>query len=168
MVTYPISIRRDGYRGSDPRKREKAAARNSVAASLESYINGLLHAQTKPICDYRFWDIAEATGVSYEVVRDLGHSIDCSSNGFTAFRRELSLVEALNLAGEDVKGRQHRTGQTECPMEPLSLSRQSGPPPLNVTPRSLSAHPDPHPAEPLNRLPAKAIAQGLWRRRNAR
>lgn len=103
MVTHPISIRRDGYRGSDPRKREKAAARNRAAAVLESYINGLLHAQTKAICVYGFWEIAEATGISYEIVRDLGHSIDCGSNGFTSFRRGLSLDEALNLAGEDLK-----------------------------------------------------------------
>lgn len=102
MVTFPIGIRRDHYRGSDQRKRLKAADRNRIAAALEGYINELLQGQTTPICVYSFADISEATGISYERVRELGHSIDCGSNGFTAYRRGLTLDDALNLAAQGV------------------------------------------------------------------
>ena len=69
MVTYPINVRRDGYRGSDSKKRAKVQAINQIASKLESHINEMLKAQTEPIRVYSYHEIATATGIDYETVR---------------------------------------------------------------------------------------------------
>lgn len=98
MVTYPIHVKRSGYRGADPRKRQKAIEYNRVASELETYINGLLQKQTSPVQVYLYYQIASATGHSEETVRDICFSIDCGSNGFTAIRQGLSFEQAMDLA----------------------------------------------------------------------
>ena len=84
MVSYPIHIRRDIYRGRDPRKRQKAADHNRDVAELERKINDMLRDQKEPIKVYSWAAIASETGMSYEFIREVGYSIDCGSNGFTA------------------------------------------------------------------------------------
>ena len=102
MVTYPISIARVGYRGSDPNKRAKAARENQTAADLERAINDLLLKQELPVQSYTYHEISSITGYSVETVRRLGFSIDCGHNGFTALRRGLSIEEAMkSIHGED-------------------------------------------------------------------
>lgn len=100
MVTFPIRIARAGYRGSDLRKRQKALERNRLASTLESKINEMLANQTDPIRTYLYHEIASETGIGYETVRDLCFSIDCGSNGFTAYKRGLTLEQALDKAGK--------------------------------------------------------------------
>lgn len=98
MVTYPIHVKRSGYRGADPKKRRKASEHNRIASELENYINGLLKEQTAPVQVYLYYQIASATGYSQETVRDMCYSIDCGSNGFTAVRHGLSFEQAMDLA----------------------------------------------------------------------
>jgi len=84
MVSYPIRIARDTYRGRDPRKQQKAANHNREVAELERKINDMLREQKEPIKVYSWASIASATGLSYDFVQKVGYSIDCGSNGFTA------------------------------------------------------------------------------------
>lgn len=84
MVSYPIYIRRDSYRGRDPKKRQKAADHNRDVSELERKINDMLREQVEPIKVYSWDSIANATGFSYVFVQKVGYSIDCGSNGFTA------------------------------------------------------------------------------------
>jgi hypothetical protein len=84
MVSYPIHIARDSYRGSDARKRQKTSDHNRDAAELEQKINEMLREQTEPVKVYDWATIAWDTGLSYEFVKKVGYSIDGGSNGFTA------------------------------------------------------------------------------------
>jgi hypothetical protein len=84
MVSYPIRIRRDTYRGRDRRKQQKALDHNRKVAELEQKINEMLQAQTQPIKVYLWAEIARATGFSYDFVADVGYTIDGGSGGFTA------------------------------------------------------------------------------------
>ena len=84
MVSYPIHISRDNYRGQDPRKRQKAADHNRDVAELERKINDMLREQKEPIKVYSWLAIASETGFAYSFVQKVGYSIDCGSNGFTA------------------------------------------------------------------------------------
>jgi hypothetical protein len=68
MVTYPVHIARNSYRGSDPRKRLKADEDNRIAADLERHINGRLKAQAAPTSIYTYNEIARETGYPVEVV----------------------------------------------------------------------------------------------------
>jgi len=95
MVTYPIRIRRESYRGGDKRKKIRVANHNSQVAELERYINGLLLRQEAPIEVYDFADIARAGGFSLEFVSDVGYSIDGGSNGFTAWKHGMTHEQAM-------------------------------------------------------------------------
>jgi hypothetical protein len=98
LVTYPIHVRGASYRGADPRKREKAASQNRIASELEAHINALLKAQTRPIQQYLYHEIADATGHSIQKVRELCFSIDGGHNGFTAYRSGMSAEQAMDAA----------------------------------------------------------------------
>lgn len=84
MVSYPIHIARDNYRGRDPRKRQKAATHNQQVSDLERKINDMLREQKEPIKAYLWGSIASETGHSYEFVQKVGYSIECGNGGFTA------------------------------------------------------------------------------------
>lgn len=102
LITYPISVKRSNYRGSDRRKCEKALETNRVAALLEKYINEKLKKQKAPIQWYLYYEIAEETGIPIEEVSDLCFSIDCGHNGFTAIKTGLTFEQAMvmNERGE--------------------------------------------------------------------
>lgn len=95
MVTYPISVVRNSYRGADPKKRAKTHETNSIATKLESHINQLLKSQCEPVKTYFYYQIAAETGVSEEIVRQLCFSIDCGHNGFTAIKHGMPFEEAM-------------------------------------------------------------------------
>ena len=95
MVTYPIVVKRSGYRGSDKRMRQKAAEHNRIASELEAYINGQLRIQTAPIQTYNYYEITEATCYSAETVNRLCFSIDCGHNGFTAYKYGMTREQAI-------------------------------------------------------------------------
>jgi hypothetical protein len=97
MVSYPISVRRNHYRGSNANKKAKAQQENHVASILEVHINNQLRAQASPVQDHQYHTIARETDIDERVVRDLCFSIDCGHNGFTAYRQDLSLQEASDF-----------------------------------------------------------------------
>lgn len=95
MVTYPISIAKSNYRGSNPKKRVMEMEKNRISIKLENYINDMLLKQELPIQSYSYHEIASETGVSLEVVRDLCFSIDCGHTGFTAIKHGLTYEQAV-------------------------------------------------------------------------
>lgn len=99
MVTYPIHVKRDAYRGANPKRRFKALETNRIAFELEECINPQLKAQTEPVKEYSYYEIANATGYSVTVVRDLCFCIDCGHHGFTAIKHGMSYEEAMASLG---------------------------------------------------------------------
>ncbi len=97
MVTYPISIKRSLYRGSNASKKAKARECNRAASLLEEHINKQLRDQTSPVQQYMYHTIAREIGIDEGVVRALCFSIDSGHNGFTAYRHDLSLQEAIDM-----------------------------------------------------------------------
>ena len=94
MVTFPIHVSGDAYRGSDSKKRIKAQATNRLASQLQAHINEKLKEQVEPIRVYSYHEIAAETGIDYEIVRRLGYSIDGGSGGFTAYKAGLTMQQA--------------------------------------------------------------------------
>lgn len=101
MVTHPISVRRNNYRGSDARKRAKTHAENRDANQLEQHINTMLLNQKEPIKVYLWGEIARDTGMSYDTVARLGYSIDGGSGGFTAWRHDMTYEQAMEAVAEE-------------------------------------------------------------------
>ena len=95
MVTYPIKVRRERYSGGDRKKMAKVADANRQATALENGVNELLLKQTAPIQTYLWDEIVSYTKLSKDVVKNLGYSIDCGSNGFTAWRHDLTYEQAI-------------------------------------------------------------------------
>lgn len=84
MKSYPISIHREGYRGSDARKRAKVNNLNRIAGRIEEYLNNDL--ATKPddtVHVYISFTIASEIGEDAETVRQIIFATDCGSNGIT-------------------------------------------------------------------------------------
>ncbi|WP_044529434.1 hypothetical protein [Herbaspirillum sp. B65] len=97
MVKYPISVRRDYYRGNDKRKRQKTSEANADAAEMERVINEMLLKQTQPVRVYDWHEISKATGIPEDTVAALGYSIAGGSNGFTAYRHDLTQEKAIQM-----------------------------------------------------------------------
>jgi hypothetical protein len=95
MVTHPIYVRRESYRGANQKLRAKAAAHNRDAAQLENHVNELLQKQDEPIKVYLWHEIAQGVGLSYDTVAKLGYSIDGGSNGFTAIKAGMTYEQAM-------------------------------------------------------------------------
>jgi hypothetical protein len=99
VVSYPISVKRNSYRGREPHKRARALEENRVALELERYINEMLEQQQEPICSYLYHEIAGETGHDVDLVRRLCFAIDCGGNGFTAIRRGMTFRQAVEAMG---------------------------------------------------------------------
>ncbi len=84
MVSYPVTVKRMNYRGSNASKQSKARAYNRKAAALESYVNERLKNQVEETRVYHYSAIAEATGYSLKEVEEILYSVDCGQHGFTA------------------------------------------------------------------------------------
>ncbi len=97
MVKHPLSVKRDNYRGSDPRKRKKSSEFNRAATEIESKINELVLKQEEPVRDYLYSEIARLTNYPVEIVQKLCFSIDGGHNGFTVVRKDLDYSEAMEL-----------------------------------------------------------------------
>lgn len=95
MKTHPIHVVRTRYRGTDKGKRAQALATNQDAWTLERHINDLLLRQNAPVQVYEWAEIARGCGLPYSTVAQLGYSIDGGSNGFTAWRHDLTYEEAI-------------------------------------------------------------------------
>jgi hypothetical protein len=86
MATYPISIPRKSYQGSDPKKQRRVNEQNRIAAELEKYINAQIKDHGGG--SYLYSSISYETGYDIETVRKLCFAIDCGHNGFTVAEPE--------------------------------------------------------------------------------
>lgn len=103
MVSYPVYVARNPYRGNDKKKTAKASQDNQDAARIEEACNRLIQNQTQPVQSYMWLEVSRESGVDYETVRRLGYSIDGGSNGFTATRPGMTQDEIVRgMRGEDV------------------------------------------------------------------
>ena len=103
MVSYPVYVSRNSYRGNDRRKKARASQDNQDAARIEDACNRLIKKQTQPVQSYLWMEVSRESGVDYETVRRLGYSIDGGSNGFTATRPGMTQEEIKRgMRGEDV------------------------------------------------------------------
>ena len=108
MVTFPITVRRNGYHGSDARKTARATKENRAAALLEDYANRKLLSQTEPVRVYLWMELAIATRLPYTIVAKLGLSIDGGSDGFTAWRHDMTQDAALAASEQEVVSPERR------------------------------------------------------------
>lgn len=97
MVTHPIYVPRQNYRGSNSKKSAKVNRRNLIAMELEQLINRKLQEQKLPIEQYLYYELAAETGYSESEIHDVCYGIDGGSNGFTAIRKDLSYEEAMDI-----------------------------------------------------------------------
>jgi hypothetical protein len=103
VITSPVHVRREMYRGSDPKKRKKAQEHNALAVRIEDVANRLINEQTDAICSYLHHDIARELGEDPDMVRRLGFSIDGGHNGFTAVRPGITQAELDQAMGRSPK-----------------------------------------------------------------
>jgi hypothetical protein len=84
MVTYPIRVERTSYRGSDPKKRAKAAEYNRDAAMIEEHINNQIRCGKLGVFHYS--TIAHEVRLDEKRVSKILFSVDCGHNGFTVVK----------------------------------------------------------------------------------
>jgi hypothetical protein len=90
MRTYPISVPRSSYRGSNARKLANAADYSRVAARVEDYINSKLRsAPDDTVHVFHSYEIALDLAEGSSIVHDVVHSIDCGSHGVTIVKGDL-------------------------------------------------------------------------------
>jgi hypothetical protein len=95
VVTHPIRVAYDSYRGNQERRRIKCDRHNALALKLEQHINDLLLNQQEAISQYLYHDIARVFSVPVDTVRNICFVIDGGHNGFTALRKGLTLDQAM-------------------------------------------------------------------------
>lgn len=84
MKSYPVSIARESYRGSNASKREKVNNLNRIAQRIEDYINDDLAAKPDDTIQvYTSYFVASDIGEDDETVRRIIHATDAGSNGIT-------------------------------------------------------------------------------------
>jgi hypothetical protein len=98
MITHPIEIDRVELPQNDEHRQRKTRISNAHIAAVEYYVNSLLEAQIAPIQQYSYHTIAADLQMNVESVRAC--CIDGGSNGFTAYKKGLTLPEALALAAQ--------------------------------------------------------------------
>lgn len=98
MVTYPVHVAREGYRGTNPRRREQVRRYNEDAQRIEECINAMLEEQTEATASYTWHEISSRCGLSPDRIREIGFSIDGGHNGFTALRKGTTWEQAQQEA----------------------------------------------------------------------
>lgn len=84
MKGYPVSVRREGYRGSDARKRAKVNNINRIAARIEGYLNDDLAKQPNDTVHvYVSYMVARDISEDEETVRRIIFATDGGGNGIT-------------------------------------------------------------------------------------
>lgn len=95
MRSYPITTRREHYRGADPKKRAKAARYNQVAARVEAYLNDdLAKLPDDTIRVYMSYQVAAAIGEDGRIVRDIIFATDGGSGGITVLKGDFERAMA--------------------------------------------------------------------------
>lgn len=69
MPVYPLSVPRDGYRGTNPGRRRKSREFNSAADRLERHINERVESDTDPAQVFIYGFLAAELGMSVDLVR---------------------------------------------------------------------------------------------------
>jgi hypothetical protein len=103
MKSYPVSVRREEYRGSDPRKRAKVTEHNRIAQRVEDHLNDDLARQPQDTVHvYESYDVASAIGEDSAVVHDVIHATDGGANGITIVKGDFTrAMAALDGSTED-------------------------------------------------------------------
>jgi hypothetical protein len=83
MVSFPVSVPRDGYRGNDPRRRRKQQRHNEVARECEEYLNRKIAEDAAETQVYHYSSIARDLNLFLEDVRNVLFAVDCGHNGLT-------------------------------------------------------------------------------------
>jgi hypothetical protein len=86
MVRYPVRVPRDGYKGRDPKKRQKRSEKNRIAKELEDYLNRAIEKNDQNLQQYLYGYIAADTGFSEKIVRDILFGVDAGHNGLTVIK----------------------------------------------------------------------------------
>lgn len=86
MVTYPVSVQRKSYRGSDPITREQIADYNHLAGMLEDYLNEQFENQKDQYHTYPYDRIAADLNLELEIVSQILSSDGGGHNGFTVYK----------------------------------------------------------------------------------
>lgn len=98
MKSYPITMTRRSYRGSNARERQKMNEFNRVASKIEDYLNADLEArQENCIQVYMSYLIASEIGESSDLVHDIVFATDCGSNGITILKGDYERAMAPTL-----------------------------------------------------------------------
>lgn len=99
MKSYPITMSRRSYRGSNARERQKVNEFNRVATKIESYLNADLEAQQENCIQvYTSYLIASKIGESSDLVHDIVFATDCGSNGITILKGDYERAMASTPA----------------------------------------------------------------------
>ena len=83
MLVYPVSLKRNLYRGKDAKKSAKAQLENRRITKIEGYINERLREKSEPTKIYMYSQIANATGQPIALVRRLFSEMGGGDNGVT-------------------------------------------------------------------------------------
>lgn len=86
MVTYPIRVPRDHYKGRNPRRLQKRSENNRIAQELENYLNRAIEKDDANMQKFIYGFIAVDTGYSEETVRNILFGVDCGHNGLTVIK----------------------------------------------------------------------------------
>jgi hypothetical protein len=80
MVTYPVSVPRDPYRGRNPSRLRKPQDFDRLAEQLERYINERVAKKDDEIQEFLYGFIAIDLGIEQDRVRDVLFGVDCGHN----------------------------------------------------------------------------------------
>lgn len=95
MVSYPLHVPLNGYRGQDPRKKAKTAEYNRVAQRVEAYINNDLAAAGEHVIRvYISRYVASDLREDPELVTQVIFGIDCGHNGVTVTKGDYNRAVA--------------------------------------------------------------------------
>lgn len=108
MKSYPITMSRRSYRGSNPRQRQKINEFNRVASKIEDYLNADLEAREENCIQvYMSYAIASEIGESSDLVHEIVFATDCGSNGITIlkgdYERAIGPVSPTKLDEENAE-----------------------------------------------------------------
>ena len=85
MASFPISVPRDGYRGSDPSRR-KQQRHNEVAKECEEYLNRKIAENSSETQVYHHVSIAHDLNLFLEDVHNVLFAVDSGHNGLTVHK----------------------------------------------------------------------------------
>ena len=86
MPTYPVHIHVKSYSGKNPKLIREYQARIEAGSKIEAYLNEQV--KEPGWHTFTYHDIAEATYLSKETVKEILFRFDGGSNGITVFREE--------------------------------------------------------------------------------